>query len=199
MSGVWCSVWCRRRRGDLVLTASPHVPSRLLAHSGTSLRPASTSSALTASVTPSSSAAATTGSSLLRTSPRRYVVAPCVVFVRLDGRPAHWRPGMRGLRVCGTQGKDVLLLERRGVLGGAAVTEEIVPGFKFSRGSCVASASRRVHRSGARCATRNICPSLSLTRTRPRGRGTTGTWLACFAPRQVAAPSALLLLWCCNC
>ena len=28
-------------------------------------------------------------------------------------------------------GKDVLVLERRHVLGGAAVTEEIFPGFKF--------------------------------------------------------------------
>ena len=29
-------------------------------------------------------------------------------------------------------GKKVLVLERRHVLGGAAVTEEIIPGFKFS-------------------------------------------------------------------
>ena len=29
-------------------------------------------------------------------------------------------------------GKKVLVLERRYVLGGAAVTEEIFPGFKFS-------------------------------------------------------------------
>ena len=29
-------------------------------------------------------------------------------------------------------GKKVLVLERRHVLGGAAVTEEIFPGFKFS-------------------------------------------------------------------
>ncbi|XP_045129040.1 pyridine nucleotide-disulfide oxidoreductase domain-containing protein 2-like isoform X2 [Portunus trituberculatus] len=34
-------------------------------------------------------------------------------------------------------GKRVCLLERRHVLGGAAVTEEIVPGFKFSRASYV--------------------------------------------------------------
>ena len=31
------------------------------------------------------------------------------------------------------QGLDVLVLERRHVLGGAAVTEELMPGFKFSR------------------------------------------------------------------
>jgi len=29
-------------------------------------------------------------------------------------------------------GKKVLVLERRHVLGGAAVTEEVFPGFKFS-------------------------------------------------------------------
>ena len=29
-------------------------------------------------------------------------------------------------------GKDVLVLERRYVLGGAAVTEEVFPGFKLS-------------------------------------------------------------------
>lgn len=32
-------------------------------------------------------------------------------------------------------GKKVAVFERRHVLGGAAVTEEIVPGFKFSRAS----------------------------------------------------------------
>ena len=36
-------------------------------------------------------------------------------------------------------GKDVLILERRHVLGGAAVTEEIFPGFKFSVCSYVVS------------------------------------------------------------
>ena len=35
-------------------------------------------------------------------------------------------------------GLDVLVLERRHVIGGAAVTEEIVPGFKFSRASYLA-------------------------------------------------------------
>ncbi|HZR30498.1 MAG TPA: NAD(P)/FAD-dependent oxidoreductase [Terriglobales bacterium] len=39
-------------------------------------------------------------------------------------------------------GKKVLLLERRHVLGGAAVTEEIVPGFKFSVCSYVVSLLR---------------------------------------------------------
>jgi phytoene dehydrogenase-like protein len=37
---------------------------------------------------------------------------------------------------------DVLVLERRDVIGGAAVTEEIVPGFKFSRGSYLAGLLR---------------------------------------------------------
>ena len=32
-------------------------------------------------------------------------------------------------------GAEVCVLERRHVIGGAAVTEEIVPGFKFSRAS----------------------------------------------------------------
>jgi phytoene dehydrogenase-like protein len=40
------------------------------------------------------------------------------------------------------QGLDVLVLERRHVLGGAAVTEELVPGFKFSRGSYLAGLLR---------------------------------------------------------
>jgi phytoene dehydrogenase-like protein len=39
-------------------------------------------------------------------------------------------------------GKKVLVLERRGVLGGAAVTEEIIPGFKFSVFSYVVSLLR---------------------------------------------------------
>ena len=34
-------------------------------------------------------------------------------------------------------GKSVCILERRYIVGGAAVTEEIVPGFKFSRASYV--------------------------------------------------------------
>ena len=39
-------------------------------------------------------------------------------------------------------GKSVAVLERRAVLGGAAVTEEIVPGFKFSRASYLLSLLR---------------------------------------------------------
>jgi phytoene dehydrogenase-like protein len=39
-------------------------------------------------------------------------------------------------------GKKVLVLERRAVLGGAAVTEEIIPGFKFSELSYVVSLLR---------------------------------------------------------
>jgi phytoene dehydrogenase-like protein len=39
-------------------------------------------------------------------------------------------------------GKKVLVLERRGVLGGAAVTEEIIPGFLFSELSYVVSLLR---------------------------------------------------------
>ncbi|XP_065882913.1 pyridine nucleotide-disulfide oxidoreductase domain-containing protein 2-like [Dysidea avara] len=39
-------------------------------------------------------------------------------------------------------GKNVVVIERRPVLGGAAVTEEIVPGFKFSRCSYVLSLLR---------------------------------------------------------
>lgn len=37
----------------------------------------------------------------------------------------------------GKAGRRVCVLERRHILGGAAVTEEIVPGFKFSRASYV--------------------------------------------------------------
>src|SRR5258708_12399562 len=39
-------------------------------------------------------------------------------------------------------GKKVVVLERRGVLGGAAVTEEIFPGFLFSECSYVLSLLR---------------------------------------------------------
>jgi hypothetical protein len=39
-------------------------------------------------------------------------------------------------------GQKVLVLERRHVVGGAAVTEEIVPGFKFSRASYLAGLLR---------------------------------------------------------
>ena len=37
---------------------------------------------------------------------------------------------------------SVCVLERRHLLGGAAVTEELVPGFKFSRASYVLSLLR---------------------------------------------------------
>lgn len=40
------------------------------------------------------------------------------------------------------QGLDVCVLERRHVIGGAAVTEEIIPGYKFSRASYVLSLLR---------------------------------------------------------
>lgn len=40
------------------------------------------------------------------------------------------------------QGATVCVLERRYILGGAAVTEEVVPGFKFSRASYVLSLLR---------------------------------------------------------
>src|SRR5437773_4423598 len=39
-------------------------------------------------------------------------------------------------------GKKVLVLEKRDILGGAAVTEEIYPGFKFSVASYVVSLLR---------------------------------------------------------
>ncbi|XP_060602331.1 LOW QUALITY PROTEIN: pyridine nucleotide-disulfide oxidoreductase domain-containing protein 2-like [Ruditapes philippinarum] len=42
------------------------------------------------------------------------------------------------------QGLDVCVLERRHVIGGAAVTEEIVPGYKFSRASYVLSLLRPI-------------------------------------------------------
>jgi phytoene dehydrogenase-like protein len=67
-----------------------------------------------------------------------------------------------GLRVC--------VLERRGVLGGAAVTEELVPGFRFSRASYLAGLLRpqivaelQLHRHGLRYLLRD--PS-SFTPTR---------------------------------
>lgn len=50
-------------------------------------------------------------------------------------------------------GLQVLVLERRHVLGGAAVTEEVVPGFKFSRASYLQSLLRpRIIRCATLCA-----------------------------------------------
>lgn len=46
------------------------------------------------------------------------------------------------LPVFPTPGLDVLVLERSSVVGGAAVTSEIVPGFKFSRASYLAGLLR---------------------------------------------------------
>ena len=40
-------------------------------------------------------------------------------------------------------GKSVLVLERRHLIGGAAITEEIIPGFKFSRASYLCSLLRK--------------------------------------------------------
>ena len=40
------------------------------------------------------------------------------------------------------KGLDVLVLERRHVIGGASVTEEIYPGFKYSRASYLAGLLR---------------------------------------------------------
>ena len=53
--------------------------------------------------------------------------------------------GHNGLTAAGylaKAGKSVLVLERRHVLGGAAVTEEIYPGFKFTVASYVVSLLR---------------------------------------------------------
>jgi len=47
--------------------------------------------------------------------------------------------GLTAAAYLGRAGKKVLVLERRHVLGGAAVTEEIFPGFKFSVCSYVVS------------------------------------------------------------
>lgn len=41
-------------------------------------------------------------------------------------------------------GLKVLVLERRHIVGGAAVTEEIIPGFKFSRASYLAGISNPI-------------------------------------------------------
>ena len=47
--------------------------------------------------------------------------------------------GLTAAAYLGLAGKKVLVLERRHVLGGAAVTEEVFPGFKFSVCSYVVS------------------------------------------------------------
>ena len=51
----------------------------------------------------------------------------CIITEFISGLVAAAYMAMSGARVC--------VLERRYVIGGAAVTEEIVPGFKFSRAS----------------------------------------------------------------
>src|ERR1700747_2478561 len=50
--------------------------------------------------------------------------------------------GLTHAAYLGRAGKRVLVLERRHVLGGAAVTEEVFPGFKFSVCSYVVSLLR---------------------------------------------------------
>ena len=47
--------------------------------------------------------------------------------------------GLTAAAYFGRAGKKVLVLERRHVLGGAAVTEEVFPGFKLSVCSYVVS------------------------------------------------------------
>ena len=47
--------------------------------------------------------------------------------------------GLTAAAYLGRAGKKVLVLERRHILGGAAVTEEVFPGFKFSVCSYVVS------------------------------------------------------------
>src|SRR5262245_5489825 len=50
--------------------------------------------------------------------------------------------GLTAAAYLGKAGRKVLVLERRHVLGGAAVTEEVFPGFKFSVCSYVVSLLR---------------------------------------------------------
>lgn len=50
--------------------------------------------------------------------------------------------GLTAASYLAKEGKKVAVLERRHVLGGAAVTEEIVPGFRFSRASYLLSLFR---------------------------------------------------------
>ena len=62
-------------------------------------------------------------------------------------------------------GKKVLVLERRHVLGGAAVTEEVFPGFKFSVCSYVVSLWRP-----------EIIRDLDLPRPTPLEDGLRAAW-----------------------
>eukprot|EP01062_Namystynia_karyoxenos_P005841 TRINITY_DN1200_c0_g2_i1.p1 TRINITY_DN1200_c0_g2~~TRINITY_DN1200_c0_g2_i1.p1 ORF type:complete len:800 (+),score=247.85 TRINITY_DN1200_c0_g2_i1:92-2491(+) len=78
---------------------------------------------------------------------RKYLLSPAdfVAPARLKRDAVVIGGGHNGL-IAGAylakKGMDVLVLERRAVLGGAAVTEELFPGFKFSRCSYVAGLLR---------------------------------------------------------
>jgi choline dehydrogenase-like flavoprotein len=61
-------------------------------------------------------------------------------------------------------GRKVLVLERRHVLGGAAVTEEVYPGFKYS------SARTSSRCSGPRSSASSICPGTASRSCRSTGR-----------------------------
>lgn len=56
--------------------------------------------------------------------------------------PPRSAPGLIAAAYLAKAGLDVLVLERRPIVGGAAVTEELVPGFKFSRASYLAGLLR---------------------------------------------------------
>ena len=59
--------------------------------------------------------------------------------------PRHWEPSLfppAQAAYLAKAGKSVAVLERRHVLGGTAVTEEIIRGFKFSRASYLLSLLR---------------------------------------------------------
>ena len=58
------------------------------------------------------------------------------------------------------KGKKVAVVEKRHCIGGAAVTEELYPGFKFSRASYLLALLRKVLKSGDKhftcCSTINL-------------------------------------------
>ena len=85
--------------------------------------------------------------SLQRRVERKYLPSPGVYIAPAKDRRdvivvGGGHNGLVSAAYLSKAGMDTLVLERRNIIGGAAVTEEIIPGFKFSRASYLAGLMR---------------------------------------------------------